>query len=212
MNNTKNTINLFNKFALTYQEKYMNVDAYAGLLKLFCDSILIENAAILELACGPGNITKYLLNLRPDFKLLGTDLAQNMLDLAKINNPTANFKLLDCREIHKVNQKYDGIVCGFCLPYLSKEAAIKLIDDGSNLLNKNGVFYVSTMEDSYAKSQFKGPSSGGDDKLFTNYHEADYLLEALEKSGLQILKLDRTSYPETDGTITTDLQILAKKI
>lgn len=35
-------------------------------------------------------------------------------------------------------------MCGFCLPYLSKEETEKLINDVSRLLNPEGVFYIST--------------------------------------------------------------------
>jgi 23S rRNA G2069 N7-methylase RlmK/C1962 C5-methylase RlmI len=46
-------------------------------------------------------------------------------------------------------------MCGFCLPYLSKEEAVKLIRDAAAILNPDGVFYISTMEDDYSKSDFK---------------------------------------------------------
>jgi len=75
-----------------------------------------------------------------------------MLALAKKNNPTAEFQLLDSREILKLNKTYDAIMCGFCLPYLTKEEAIQLMEDAAKILNANGVIYISTMEDDYSKS------------------------------------------------------------
>ncbi len=209
MNKTKITIGVFNKCANEYHDKFMNMDLYNDTFDLFCNNIIKENAAILEVACGPGNITKYLLEKRPDFKILGTDLSSNMLDLARINNPQAEFQLMDCRDIGTIGKNYDAIMCGFCLPYLSGEEAVRLISDAAGLLGSNGVLYLSTMEDDYSKSGFKRSGSG--DKLYINYHQADYLTKALKKNNFNIIELQRKNYSAEDGTQTTDLVILAGK-
>ena len=124
MDKTKLAVDVFDKLANLYQAKFMDVSLYHDTFDMFCNNITKQNADVLELACGPGNITHYLLSKRSDFKLLGTDLAPNMIELAKINNPSAQFQLLDSRDIRKLNKTYDAIMCGFILPYLSKEDAI----------------------------------------------------------------------------------------
>jgi ubiquinone/menaquinone biosynthesis C-methylase UbiE len=210
MDKTKIAVEVFNKHANIYQNKFMDVNLYGDSFDLFCNTILTENADILELACGPGNITKYLLNKRPDFKIFGTDLAPNMIELAKINNPKAEFQIMDCRDIGMIDKKYDAIMCGFCLPYLTKEEAEKLISDASLLLKYNGVFYMSTMEDDYIKSGFKKGSTG--DEIYMHYHQADYLSIALKENNFKIIELQRQDYPTQDGTKTTDLLIIALKI
>ncbi len=209
MDKTKIAIDIFNKCAKIYQDKFMGMDLYNDTFDLFCNSVTKEDAAILEIACGPGNITKYLLKKRPDFKVLGIDLSPNMIDLAKINNPAAEFQLMDCRDIGMIEKKYNAIMCGFCLPYLSKEESLKLISDASKLLKADGVMYLSTMEDDYSKSGFKKGSSG--DEIFMHYHQADYLTSALKENDFKIIDLQRKDYPEQDGTTTKDLVIISRK-
>jgi 2-polyprenyl-3-methyl-5-hydroxy-6-metoxy-1,4-benzoquinol methylase len=209
MNKTQTAVDIFNKWASAYQGKFMDVGLYADTLDLFCSGITRQDADVLELACGPGNITKYLLNKRPNFNILGTDLAPNMIELAKANNPNAKFQWMDCRDIDKLTKKYNGLMCGFCLPYLSKEEAIKLIGDAAKLLYEEGVLYISTMEDDYNKSGLKKGSKG--DEIFIHYHQADYLTETLEKTGFRIIELKRQDFPEQDGSKTTDLILIAKK-
>ncbi|MGZ4044449.1 MAG: class I SAM-dependent methyltransferase, partial [Bacteroidia bacterium] len=109
----KNAVQIFNKLAKLYESKFMNVNLYGDTFDFFCDNIKKQNAEVLELACGPGNITKYLLNKRSDLKIFGTDLSPNMISLAKTNNPTTEFAIMDCREIGNLNKKYDAIMCGF---------------------------------------------------------------------------------------------------
>lgn len=209
MDKNKQAIDVFNKLAKVYQDKFMDVSLYHDSFDVFCSHIKKEKASVLELACGPGNITQYLLKKRPDLNILGTDLAPNMIELATINNPQASFQLLDSRAITSLNKTYDAIMCGFCLPYLSKEEAIQLIADAAKILAKDCVIYISTMEDDYSKSEFKKGSSG--DELFMHFHEGDYLREALYSSGFKTIDLKRQNYPTTDGSKVIDLIIIAQK-
>jgi ubiquinone/menaquinone biosynthesis C-methylase UbiE len=209
MDKTKMVINVFNKYANAYQDKFMDVDLYNGSFDLFC-SLIPHNADILEIGCGPGNITRYLLNKHPGFKILGTDIAAKMLELAKINIPKAEFQLLDAREIHTINRQFDAIMCGFCLPYLSKEESIQLIHDAAALLKPRGVLYLSTMEDDYSKSGLK-KTSDGTEQTYMYFHEADYLSETLLANVFKITTLERQDYPTTDGTKVTDLIIIASR-
>ncbi|MCL9804395.1 class I SAM-dependent methyltransferase [Flavobacterium amniphilum] len=209
MDKTKKAVEAFNKNANQYQDRFMAFDLYNDTFDLFWGSIKKQNAEVLELACGPGNITKYLLQKRPDFQVLGTDLAPNMIELAQKNNPSADFQLLDCRDFVKLGRTFDGIMCGFGLPYISKEDAVQLITDSAACLNPGGVLYLSTMEDDYSKSGLKKGSNG--DEVFMHYHQADYLTAALEENGFELITLDRKDFPEQNGTITTDLILIARK-
>jgi ubiquinone/menaquinone biosynthesis C-methylase UbiE len=203
-------INVFNKYADMYQDKFMDVGLYHDSFDLFC-SLIPKNAEVLEIACGPGNISKYLLQKRPDFKIFGIDIASNMIALAKANNPKAEFQLMDARAIGTINRKFNAVMCGFCLPYLSKEETMKLISDASALLHTKGVFYISTMEDDYSKSGIKKTSSGTDE-TYMYFHQADYLSEALIADGFKIISLVRQDFPTTDETKTIDLVIIAQKV
>ncbi len=120
MDNYQETFETWNKLASLYQDKFMDLELYNESYDAFCNSIAKDNAKILEIGCGPGNITKYLLSKRPNYQIYGIDVAPNMIELARENNPTARFDVMDCRNISEINQDFDGIVCGFCLPYLSE--------------------------------------------------------------------------------------------
>lgn len=208
MDKTKIAVDVFDKNASLYQTKFMDVSMYDDSFDLFCSYIPKKEAEILELACGPGNITKYLLDKRPDFKILGTDLAPNMIELAKLNNPSATFQLLDSRDIKSLNKRYDAIMCGFILPYLSKEETEQLIKDAVLMLNSQGIIYISTMEDDYSKSGFKKGSTG--DEIFMHYHQTDYLIDALKASGFKMIDLQRKIYDAVDKTKTVDLILIAQ--
>lgn len=209
MNKTQMAIDVFDANAKLYQDKFMDVDLYAESLDLFCSKIKKPNASILELACGPGNVTRYLLKRRPDFSIVGTDLSVNMLELAKQNNPTATFQKMDCRDLHKIKERYDGIMCAFALPYVDKEEALKMIHDGAKILQPGGLFYISTMEDDYTKSGLEVNSVG--DSVFMHYHQHDYLRNQLLSKGLKLLLEDKKEYIDSKGRLVCDLILIGQK-
>lgn len=205
------SIETYNNAAKNYQARFMGMDLYHDTYNSFCALIEKENAKVFEIACGPGNVTKYLLFKRPDFKIFGIDLAPNMVKLAKVNNPNADFEVMDCRDIDKLENRFDAIMCSFCMPYLSKEECARLIADCTKSLNPNGLLYFSTMEDDYDKSGFETTSFSGQDKVFIYYHQADYLSGCLINNGLQIVDLQRKICHEPDGSFFKDMIFIAQK-
>lgn len=199
MEQTGAVADLFNRWAERYQDRFMNVNLYADSFDLFCEQ-LHPGAKILEIACGPGNITKYLLEKHPGFQILGIDLAEEMLRLARLNCPQAEFRMMDGRDMLQLDQKFDGIMCGFCLPYLSKDESLKLIADSAVLLNPGGVLYISTMEDLYTNSGYQ-TSSDGKDQVYMYFHEETYLTEAMEKNGFRIIDTHRKCYVSNDKEV-----------
>jgi SAM-dependent methyltransferase len=210
LNDPDHTIKTWNEVALLYQEKFMNDELYNDTYDRFCELIPKTDPDILEIGCGPGNITRYLLRKRPDLKLSGTDAAPNMVELAGKNNPSANFSVLDCRDISSIHSRFCGIICGFCMPYLSRIESEKLIRDCSHLLNKDGIFYFSVIEGDPASSQLE-TSSNGQHTLFVHYHQEAYLAKALLGNGFETPEFSRKYRTKNDGTRQTDLIFIARK-
>lgn len=203
------TFETWNKIASLYQEKFMNIELYNDSYDSFCKEIKLIKASILEIGCGPGNVTKYLLNQRPAFRIKAIDIAPNMLQLAKKNNPSVEFEEMDARDIHTLEERFDGIMIGFCLPYLSKEDSVKLIKDSFLLLNDNGLLYFSFIEGNYNNSGYETGSSG--DKAFVYYHQETHLVNALKQSNFEVFDIIHKEYPKGKDTKQVHTIIIAKK-
>ncbi|HNP32272.1 MAG TPA: methyltransferase domain-containing protein [Flavobacterium sp.] len=210
MNRNQTTIQTWDKLAQKYQDKFMEMDIYDDSYDLFCQAVANENASIFEIGCGPGNITKYLLGKHQNYKILATDVAPSMIDLAEKNNPSAEFKIMDARNINEINQKFDAVMCGFCMPYLSKEESIQLIKNSHALLKDGGILYFSVIENDYEKSELQ-TSSDGQHTMFVYYHQADYLQKVLDECGFKTLHLLRINYEKSEGVFDTHLIFIVKK-
>lgn len=209
MDKYKETFETWNKIALQYEEKFMDMNLYNQTYDLICTSLPEPNSKILEIGCGPGNITKYLLSKRPDFDIFGIDIAPNMIKLAKKNNPKANFKVMDCREIDQLKTKLDAIVCGFCLPYLSQPDSVKLICDCSKLLNKSGLIYISFVEGDPSRSDFQ--TSGSGHRSYFYYHELENLKIILLENKFDEIQTFKVNYKKSEHETETHTIVIAKK-
>ena len=203
------TLQTWNKVALAYQDKFMNVDLYQDTYDFFCQKINNEYARILEIGCGPGNITKYLLAKHPTYHIHAIDYAEDMIKLAKKNNPTAHFETMDCTKINSITTTFDAILCGFCMPYLSKKEVTKLIVDCHGLLNKNGILYCSTIEGDYSQSRLETASTG--DKAYVYYYSENDIRQYFLKSNFMDISVQRKQYEKANGNISREMIFIASK-
>lgn len=209
MSETSNTVDIFNKNAELYLQLYGSLELYNETYDFFLDH-LKRDACVLDLACGPGNISRYLLSKKPELKILGVDLAPNMISVAKENNPRAEFKIMDVRDLEKIKKKFDGIICGFGAPYLSKNECNSLIKNVSSHLKEKGIFYLSAIEGNYEKSGYEF-SSDGRDKAYVYYHEGNYLTDFFANNSLEMIKTFRKKFIKQGGEASVHLILIAVK-
>lgn len=209
MNRYKETFKTWNKIAQIYQDKFMNIDLYNDTYDIFNELIPVKNSKILEIACGPGNITKYLLSKNSNYRIKGIDISLNMIDLAKRNNPAASFEVMDIRELGKLNSIFDAIICGFGIPYLSQSDCSKLISDCNKLLSNCGVLYLSFVEGDYDKSTYQVGSTG--DRTYFYFHNLDVLKNELKANSFDIIELLHKKFDKANGVEEMHTIIIAKK-
>ena len=209
MKDQKLTTIVFSDADKKYADKFMNFDTYHYTFDKFLEAVQNDQARILDAACGPGKISQYLLSKNAGLKIKGIDLAEGMTEIAKEQIPQAEFEV---KSILNFTGKYDGIICGFGLPYLSKEEVIAFIQLCESSLNKNGILYLSTMEGDYKKSDFQAQSSGVGSSLFIHYYRASFLKSLLEKNNFSVILEDRKMDQHNAEKTFTDLILIGKKL
>ncbi|MBK7129184.1 MAG: class I SAM-dependent methyltransferase [Crocinitomicaceae bacterium] len=208
METTSSTVAVFDKYAKDYAEKFMDVSRYIESMDEFCKH-LPQNSGLLELGCGPGNITRYVNTKRPDLAIHATDLSVNMLELAKTNCPSASVQMMDFRDLHKIKDKFQGIIAGFCVPYLNFEDTLKLIHDASKLLQPGGLLYLSAIQGEYANSKKQVNSHG--DEVMIYFHEEKYLREFFTRENLDVIHSLKTNNPLASQNIKDELILIGKR-
>ncbi|MFY7670682.1 class I SAM-dependent DNA methyltransferase [Tenacibaculum sp. MEBiC06402] len=203
------TIKTWNKVAKLYEDKFMDLELYNDSYQKFCELLINEKPSVLEIGCGPGNITKQLLNLKPQLSILATDVSENMVALAKKNNPTTRTQLLDIPSLSDLNESFDDIICGFTIPYLSKDDLEKLWNEFYFKLNKKGIIYLSFVDGDYTNSGFQTSSSG--DRVYFHYYKPKFISQLLVNHNFVLLKELSIQYKKSDGAIEIHSILIAQK-
>lgn len=211
MKNFNLSVQRFDEFACEYEQRFMNIESYSDSIDAFCSHIRTEKPRILELGCGPGNVIRLLKIRFPEAQITAIDLAPKMIEIARIQMPDVDFRVMDVRNISTISRKFDAVMCSFCLPFLSKIDANQLIANCAKLLSPDGALYISTMEGDESKAGFEATSFSGAAEIYFNYHNQADLQLAFAEYGFEISYLKLQDYMEPDGRVTTDLIFIGIK-
>ena len=187
MNYKKKAAAVFNSFAQEYAEKYMDISVYRQSLDVFLQLIESDQGEILDIATGPGNIPRYILDRRPGLKIHGIDMAPKMVKIARENCPEAYFNVMDCMEISTLNRSFDAISCGFCIPYLNPEDVKILISHVYSLLKPGAPFLLSGIEETNKSPELDHTEEEDASKLISYYHSSEFLTTTLKNAGFKLL-------------------------
>lgn len=210
MDQYQKAVSIFDKYADQYQEKYLAFDDYVETYKAFYRLLTPSHKTVLDVACGPGNIGRYLLSRNPSLAIHGIDLSARMIELAKENCPSASFEIKDSRKINEINKKFDVLIAGFCFPYLSKDDVANFLKQARQRLTPNGLLYISTMEGEDELSGY-GPNPA-EDKIYTHYHQFSFLKQHIEDNNFCVIDTIRKQFQADNQQVTTDLFIFARAV
>lgn len=203
------TFKTWDEISELYEDKFMGFSLYDTTYDYFCNELTL-NSKVLDLGCGPGNITKYLNDQRNDLRIRGIDVSQKMIDLAIKNNPNSNFEVLDIRNLENHKFTYNGIICGFCIPYLSTYDLENLLPNMKKILKKDGILYLSFVEGNKDKSGFIKGSDGK--QMYFYFHNFDEISQLLLFNGFKTEKVFNLDYENSNLTKDRHTIIISKLI
>lgn len=164
----------------------MDVALYESALSEFCAALVSLNPRVLDLGCGPANLGKYVRTCRPAIVLSGVDLSEEMILLARRNNPGADYIVGDVRDLRFESCSWDGILLGFVAPYLTSDELNSTICDMSAWLTPGGAVYISIIWSPDLVSGPQSTSSGEGPELQIYYHSPESVTETMERNGFRV--------------------------
>jgi len=187
----------WNKVAQLYDQQFMSMDCYNESYDYLCSQISTPAPAILDVGCGPGNISRYIAQQIPDAQIHGIDYADEMIALAAKNIPSGKFEVKDIRTIDTLTDEYHAIVAGFCIPYLSvSECEAFFMHSKKNMIH-HGLGYISFVEGDASQSGWLTGSTGNSTYFY--YHQKVTLTNMLTHQGFTILKQYDIPYGRNNG-------------
>src|SRR5688572_17868331 len=130
----------YNKTADEYAKNRIGTEDTAELQKL--RSYLSPAAKILDVGCAAGRDTRILKDM--GFDVVGSDLAEKLLTIARKENPDIEFVLADMRTLPFKDQTFDAIWASAVLHHIDKPQMPIVLKEFWRVLNAGGLVYIHT--------------------------------------------------------------------
>lgn len=146
-------MNRYNEIRAISYQKHLVPLMMENSAHVFIESLSsIKANSIMDIACGTGVLTNLLANNFPKARIVGTDISEDMLALARKQSQNTNvaFKLLDAHMLKEV-EKFDLITCQY--GYMFFEDYTVFLRRAKASLKPHGKLVFSTW-DSLEKNNF----------------------------------------------------------
>lgn len=146
---------------------------------------LPSNAHILDVGCGSGRDAKIFTE--KGISVLGVDFCANLIDIAKLNAPLADFQLLDIEEASFPVASFDGVWASCSLSHIPKPKLPVVLANIHSCLKSKGYFYL-TLKKGIGEILEKDGRYEGDFKKFWAFYEEEELTQIVQSAELDILE------------------------
>lgn len=179
-NQTNQTSSVYNKIAELYAKAFAKPAPYIDEFL----TLLPKNAKILDAGCGVGTDAGYMAS--QGFKVIGVDLSEEMLELAKQKFPQIDFRKQDIRKLNFPPNSFAGILAAYSLIHISKKDILALLKKLCQILKKDGAIYIA-LQEGKSEETFVSTPFKPDQKLFLNVITFDEIKSLLVKAKFSII-------------------------
>ena len=132
----------YNKVAETLQEIFGLEKEGHDKLNLLADfmSKIPLGGQVLDAGCGNGAYSRYLSD---KFKVIGVDISEKQIELARQNAPKAQFICKDMTEITFPDEFFDGILSYYSIIHVPRDEHFDLIISFYRMLKVKGVVLLT---------------------------------------------------------------------
>lgn len=204
MDNSHQAVEVYNQISDAYANEFTEpsefIDEFLELLP--------KSGNILDVGCGPGVDSAYAT--LKGFKVIGVDLSEKMLTIAKNKYPAIDFRLADIRQLQFKDQEFDGIIASCSLIHVPKADMSETLANFARMLNHNGIIYIG-LQSGKSEELFINEPFKPDEKLFLNIMPFDEVIQLLNNFGFEILKKYERGADKKEELDFTKLFIIAKR-
>ena len=158
--------------------------------------LLPAGGSVLDLGCGAG--VPSTRSLAERFRVVGADISDVQIGLARENVPTATFIRADLLDLAFPDGTFDGIVAFYSISHLPREEHPQLFSRIKRWLRPGGMFLASLGAGDI--SGWTGEWLGV--PMFFSSHDAETNRRVLAGAGLEIVHAEAVTMREPEGDAT----------
>ncbi len=145
MQSQNNIIDCYNKTAENYAIQFIDELSHKHFDRIILNAFAAENKSkgkLIDLGCGPGQTTKYVAGCGFT-DLIGTDLSEEMIRVAKHTNPQLTFEVADMLLLPYPDQYFGSAVAFYSIVHFDYEQVKKAFTEINSVLISDGAFLFS---------------------------------------------------------------------
>lgn len=143
-----------------------------------------NNPKVLDIGCGPGRDAKTFVE--EDIEVIGIDISEEMLNIARKTVPDAEFKKIDMRNLPFDSNSFDGIWSAGSLQHIPKEEMDELLSDLYRVLKDGGILF-SDLREGEGELIEETEDYGETIQRFMVYWQKDEFIQHLKEAEFEIL-------------------------
>ncbi|MDO8529950.1 MAG: class I SAM-dependent methyltransferase [bacterium] len=174
-------------------------------------SLLKEGSSVLDVGCGGGTKTKYLINR--GLKVLGVDFSENLIEIAKREALGGKYLVMDINNIDTLEENFDGVFMQAVLLHIPKKEAEGIIKKAVQKLNAGGYLYIAVKEkiEGGVDEETKVDNDYGYEyERFFSYFTLDEFKEYFRNAGLEMV-YENVMPPSRTTRKSKWMQVIGKK-
>ena len=196
----------YNKIAEKYSEKYFNDTSDLPFIDRFLSSLNI-GSKILDVGCGVGNFTDYMLS--KGFLAEGVDFSEEMVRIAKTKVPNGNFTVMDMRQLDFPNETFEAVLAAYSIIHIQSQKIADVLEEFKRILKPNGKLGIIVQKGGPDKivSEPLKPN----EKLFINFFTKERLADFLTKADFEIKQITEESSKDPESLSNLLIYVIAEK-
>jgi cyclopropane fatty-acyl-phospholipid synthase-like methyltransferase len=191
----------FDMIGERYDEAFPHKDGQLAAGEWLCTR-LAPGSRVLDAGCGTGLPTAEQL-VDAGHEVLGIDISEGMLELARRGVPDAEFRSLDLADVGPDLGTFDAVVAFFALLMLPRTEIPDVLGRLREVLRPGGYFMLSMVEadlDDIPISFLGSP-------VWVTGYLRDELREVVEKAGFEVLERHSLSYAPASTEAPPEVQL-----
>ncbi len=200
----------YNKIAKEWHKDHQPDDWWVKGTNVFIN-FLKNGELVLDVGCAGGTKSKYLIN--KGLRVVGIDISESMIDIAKKEVPQGKFRVMDLSAVGSLEETFDGIFMQAVLLHIPKKDAPLILEKMVSKLKNGGYLYLAVKEklpNGIDEETKVDNDYGYDYERFFSYYTAEELQGYLKGLGLKIM-FTESNPPSRSSRQSNWIQVIAKK-
>jgi ubiquinone/menaquinone biosynthesis C-methylase UbiE len=197
---------VFDQLAEQYQGEHSHNPFQAALIEKIA-GLLPAGTSVLDLGCGTGVPTAKILT-ESDHRVVGVDISEGMLRLAREQVPAAEFVHADFKDLAADFGRFQAVTAFFSLLMLSKADIERTLDKVNGWLEPGGHLAIGMVN-------FDGDSLPFDFMgvpVTVSGYLQDDLAAVLEAHSFKVVSIETVAFTPADGPEESQIFALAQRL